>query len=52
MFFVVAPQRKLSFSKPQMRSLHSLRFKLLDATFNRNFYDWIWYGGIPLNWHL
>jgi hypothetical protein len=50
--FVVTPQRKLSFSKAQMRSLHCLRFKLLDATFNHNLHDWICYGGIPLNWHL
>jgi hypothetical protein len=35
------PQRKLRFSKAQLRSL---RFKLLNATFNRNFYEWIWYG--------
>jgi hypothetical protein len=40
-FFLVAPQRKLMFSKAQLRSL---RFKLLDATFNRDFYEWIWYG--------
>ncbi len=39
-FFVVAPQRNLRFSKAQLRSLRS---KLLDASFNRNFYDWIWY---------
>ncbi len=39
-FFVVAPQRKLRFSKAQ---LHSLRLKLLDTTFNCNFYEW-WYG--------
>jgi hypothetical protein len=34
--FFVAPQRKLRFSKVQLRSLC---FKLLDATFNSNFYD-------------
>ncbi len=39
--FFVAPQRKLRFSKAQLRSL---RFKILDATFNRNFYVCIWYG--------
>jgi hypothetical protein len=38
--FFVVPQRKLWFSKAQ---LQSLRFKLLNATFNRNFYDCIWY---------
>jgi hypothetical protein len=37
--FFVAPQRKLRFSKAHLRSL---RFQILDATFNRNFYDWIW----------
>jgi hypothetical protein len=36
--FFVAPQSKLLFSKKQ---LCSLRFKLLDATLNRNFYDLI-----------
>jgi hypothetical protein len=30
-----------TFSKAQLRSLY---FKLLDTTFNRNFYYWIWYG--------
>ncbi len=44
--FLVAPQRKLRFSKAQLRSL---RFKLLDVTFNRNFYDWIWYGETSLD---
>jgi hypothetical protein len=39
LFFVV-PQHKLRFSKEQLRSL---RFKLIDATFNRKFYEWIWY---------
>ncbi len=34
-FIFVAPQRKLWFSKAQLRSL---RFKLLDETFNRNFF--------------
>ncbi len=34
-FILVAPQRKLRSKKAQLRSL---RFKLLDATFNRNFY--------------
>jgi hypothetical protein len=50
-FFFAAPQRKLRFSKAQV---HSLRFtgKLLDATFNRNFYKWIWYGKISLHWLL
>jgi hypothetical protein len=36
----VALQRKLRFSKAQLRSLS---FKLLDTTFNRNFYDFIRY---------
>jgi hypothetical protein len=40
-FFFVAPQHKLRLSKAQLRSL---RLKILDATFNHNFYDWIWYG--------
>jgi hypothetical protein len=40
--FFVAPQRKLRFSKAQLRFLH---FKLFDATFIHNFYHWIWYGG-------
>jgi hypothetical protein len=47
--FVVAPQRKLRSSKAQLRSL---RFKILGATFNLNFYDWIWYGEIYLDWLL
>jgi hypothetical protein len=45
-FFFVAPQRKLRLSKAQLRSLC---FKLLDATFNPNFYDRIWYGK-SLDW--
>jgi hypothetical protein len=28
-------------AKVQLRSLY---FKILAATFNRNFYEWIWYG--------
>jgi hypothetical protein len=47
--FFVAPQRKLRFSKAQ---LPSLRFKILDATFNHNFYDWIWYGETYFDWLL
>jgi hypothetical protein len=47
--FFVAPQRKLTFSKAK---LLSLRFKILDATFNRKFYDWIWYGETYLDWLL
>jgi hypothetical protein len=43
-FIFVAPQRKLGFLKAQLQSLRS---ELLDATFNRNFYDCIWYG---INW--
>jgi hypothetical protein len=39
-FFFVAPQCKLRFFKAQ---LCSLRFKILDVTFIRNFYDWIRY---------
>jgi hypothetical protein len=47
--FFVAPQRKFRFSKVQLRSLS---FKILDATFNRNFYEWIWYGETYFNWLL
>jgi hypothetical protein len=43
--FFVAPQRKIGCSQAQLRSL---RFKLLDATLNHNFYNWSWYGGILL----
>ncbi len=39
--FFLAPQRKLRSLKAQLRSL---RFKILDATFNRNFYHRICYG--------
>ncbi len=39
-FIFVAQQCKLRFSKVQLRSL---RFKLLDATLNCNFYDYIRY---------
>jgi hypothetical protein len=47
--FFVAQQRKLKSSKAQLRSL---RFKILGTTFNRNFYDWIWYGETYLEWLL
>jgi hypothetical protein len=47
--FFVAPQRKLRFSKAQLRSLS---FQILGATFNRIFYDWIWYGETYLDWLL
>jgi hypothetical protein len=39
--FFPAPQHKLRSSETQLRSL---RFKILAATFNHNFYDWTWYG--------
>jgi hypothetical protein len=48
LFFVV-PQRKLRSSQAQLRSL---RFKILGATFKRNFYDWIWYGKTFKDWLL
>jgi hypothetical protein len=47
-FIFVALQRKLRSSKAQLRSL---RLKLLEATFNRNFYDCNWYGTVRKNYH-
>jgi hypothetical protein len=47
--FFVAPQCKPRSSKAQ---LPSLRFNILDATFNSNFYNWIWYGENYLDWLL
>jgi hypothetical protein len=48
-FFLLAPQRKF---RPTKAQLHSLRFKILAATFNHNFYDWTWDGQSLLDWLL
>jgi hypothetical protein len=47
-FYLLRRNANLGFQKRNC----SLRFKILDAIFNRNFYDLIWYGGIYLEWLL